>query len=391
MSDSDTRPMRHGSLSNADPLDILQLLRSENIGPATFFSLTDYYGSVREAIKAVPALSQKSRSKRPIKLCPREKAETEYAAIEAYGAHIIPYGHTDYPDALLTIDDAPPLLMVSGSPSIWQKPCIAIVGARNASATGCQFARQMAIELGEAGYAIISGLARGVDGFAHQGSLKTGTVGVIAGGINTIYPPEHKGLFAQLAEQGAIISEAPFSATPQARHFPARNRIIAGISKAVIVIEAAARSGSLITARMALDYGREVCAVPGSPLDPRSEGSNMLIKQGSHVATCSADIIEALRSPRPFELSEALETEFESEIYADMEGSNNTNSPPLDHATLRQELLSKLSPSPVLLDELVWQCQTQPQIVHRLLTEMELSGEIERHAGGRVSKVTESA
>ncbi len=377
------RPMRYPSLADTDLASILQLIRSENVGPITFFNLLEYYGSVEKALRALPDLAKKGGSRAP-KLCARAKAEEELLALHDHDITVIPYGADAYPEALLAVDDAPPLLMLNGSSDVWQKPCIGIVGARNASGNGCQFARKIAHDLGEQGYTIVSGLARGVDGYAHSGALESGTVGVIAGGINTVYPPEHASLYQQLFAQGAVITEVPFNTSPQARHFPARNRIIAGMCKAVVVIEAARRSGTLITARMALEYGRDVLAVPGSPLDPRCEGTNDLIKQGAGVITSADDVIEALATPRPFAMSEPLAPE-----YRHYEYEETAATPALDTESAQSLILEKLSPSPIHLDELAAQCHIMPHQMQVALLQLELSGAIERHAGGRISKIME--
>ncbi len=289
---TDSKPLR---LTDEQRLDWLRLIRSENIGPRTFRALINHYGGARAALSALPDLARRGGAAGPMRIYPREDAERELDAAHALGATFIALGEADYPFRLQMIDDAPPLISVRGRVAALSLPAVAIVGARNASAAGVKFAERLARDLGHAGFAIVSGLARGVDAGAHRASLATGTIAVLAGGQDKIYPPEHAALLDSLLAEGAALSEMPFGWEPRSRDFPRRNRLISGLAAGIVVIEAARRSGSLITSRLALEQGREVFAVPGSPLDPRAEGSNSLLKQGATLVTEAADVIAVLR------------------------------------------------------------------------------------------------
>ena len=366
----------HRPLRDFSTLDVLQLIRSDNVGPVTFFNLISYYGSPAKALEALPELAKRGGRKKPLVACDRGKAEAELDAILAYGATPLLFGDGSYPKLLQHCHDAPPLLMTLGDASLLNKPDIlGVVGARNASANGCAFVKKIATELGQQGYAVASGLARGIDTAAHLGSLATGTIAVIAGGVDHIYPPENKALYQNIAEQGVVLAEAPFGTSPQARHFPARNRIIAGLARGLLVAEASQKSGSLITANYALDYGRDVFAMPGSPLDPRSAGANSLIKNGATLTESYRDITENLS--RGDLLQEPPSDRF-----------SNAPAAPVDAQTMdqsRTKLLEKLGAEPVLLDELLAQCEMTPHIMLGLLLELELAGRLVRHAGGKVS------
>ena len=275
-------------------LDWLQLIRSDNVGPRTFAWLLRQYGDARSAIEALPELSRRGGASRAIRIYPRADAEREMAAARRLGVELVGIREEAYPQRLAEIDDAPPLLAVRGNIAALTRPMIAIVGSRNASAAGLKFAERIARELGEAGFVIASGLARGIDAAAHRASLATGTVAVLAGGHDHIYPEQHVDLLDAILPGGAAISEMPFGWEPRAQDFPRRNRLISGLSLGVVIVEAAKRSGSLITARLALEQGREVFAVPGSPIDPRAEGTNGLLKQGATLVTEAADVLEVL-------------------------------------------------------------------------------------------------
>ncbi len=366
----------HRPLRDFPVLDVLQLIRSDNVGPVTFFNFVSYYGSPAKALAALPELAKRGGRKKPLVAYNRAKAEAELEAIKAYGATPVAFGSAHYPKLLQQCHDAPPLLIALGNTELLAKEnIIGVVGARNASANGCAFVKKTATELGAQGYAITSGLARGVDTAAHIGALATGTIAVIAGGIDHIYPAENEKLYRQIAEQGVIVAEAPFGTSPQARHFPARNRIIAGMSQGLLVAEASLKSGSLITANYALDYGRDVFAMPGSPLDPRSAGANSLIKNGAQLTESAADITQNLRT---------------GDLFAEAHSEGFTPPPAavIDEQTLnkaRNSLLEKLSPEPVLLDELLAQCEMTPHILLGLLLELELAERLIRHSGNRVS------
>ena len=282
------------SLTDAERIDWLRLIRSENVGPITFFALLQRFGSAAAALEALPGLSRQGGRRKAVATPSRAAASREIEATEAAGARLVVLGEADYPPPLAEIADPPPLLAVKGAAHLLSRPTLAVVGARNASANGVRFTTKLAAELGARGLVIASGLARGVDTAAHRGALQTGTVAVLAGGIDVIYPPENEGLYGEIAELGVVIAESATGTEPQARHFPRRNRLISGVSLGALVVEAAPRSGSLITARMALEQGREVFAVPGSPLDPRARGDNHLIRQGATLTENADDVMEVL-------------------------------------------------------------------------------------------------
>src|SRR6266700_2015303 len=284
-------------LTDAERLNRLRLIRSDNVGPRTFNSLLHHFGNARAALERLPDLARRGGAARSGRICSEEDARAEIAAAKRIGVTLVAPGEAAYPPRLTTLEDAPPLLgvRVRAAPDVLIRPMIAIVGSRNASGAGLKFAGQLARELGEAGFVVISGLARGVDQAAHRASVESGTVAVLAGGHDCIYPPEHGDLLGSILDRnGASISEMPLGHEPRARDFPRRNRLISGASLGVVVVEAAHRSGSLITARMAAEQGREVFAVPGSPLDPRAAGTNDLIKQGATLVTEASDVINAV-------------------------------------------------------------------------------------------------
>lgn len=376
--------MVNAEITNNERRDRLRLFRSENVGPITYRQLLGHYGSAGAALDTLPDLARRGRG-RKIKICPADAANEELEALDRLGAQLLTLGETAYPSPLAAIDDAPPVLAVRGQAELLNQPSVAVVGARNASTNGRNLAQRLATDLcdGEDGarYVVVSGLARGIDGAAHRGALDAGgaTVAVMAGGVDVVYPPEHEELYADICATGAVVSELPPGLRPQAAHFPRRNRIIAGLSLGVVVVEAATRSGSLITARLALEQGREVFAVPGSPLDPRSRGANRLIRDGATLTESVADIRGGLAPmlsalPRP-EL--APPTLFEG--LSDSEGDG------LD--TARNAVAACLSPTPVTVDEIVRQCQVTAPVVHTVLLEMELAGLIERQPGNRIAAI----
>lgn len=366
----------HASLAKTPLVDVLRLIRSENVGPVTFYKLADYFGSVEKALEKIPEMSVKGGRAKPIKVASTADAKRELEQAEALGAKVIAYGTADYPDLLHTLHDAPPVLMALGSPQVWKKQLnIAIVGARNASANGCRFANLLAEGLGKDDVCVISGLARGIDTAAHNGALKSGTVAVIAGGIDNIYPPENKTLYERIAAEGAILSEQPIGFAPQSRSFPARNRIISGMSHGVAVIEASLKSGSLLTARDAADQNRDVFSVPGSPLDPRCHGTNQLLREGAVLTESAEDILDHYRRPALF-----------SDYPADEYQPQPISAPSEKELTrARDAVLQKLSPHPVLVDELIVQCLLTANVVLTVLLELELAGRLHRHPGNRVS------
>ena len=362
-------------LTDAERLDRLRLIRSDNVGPRTFQSLLQHFGDARTALERLPDLARRGGAAGPGRICSIEDAKAELAAAARMNVQLLAPGETGYPSRLATIDDAPPMLGVRGALDVLMRPMIAIVGSRNASGAGLKFAGQLARDLGDAGFVVISGLARGIDQSAHRATIESGTVAVLAGGHDRIYPPEHGDLLASLLESGAAISEMPLGHVPRARDFPRRNRLISGAALGVVIVEAAHRSGSLITARMAAEQGREVFAVPGSPLDPRAAGTNDLIKQGAALVTQAADIINAVTPimERPIAF-----------------GAREEDGEPLDFetdASERARIINLLGPSPISLDDLIRMSGASPAIVRSVLLELELAGRLERHGGGLVSLV----
>jgi len=367
-------------LTPSERLDWLRLIRSENVGPVTFRHLLRRFGSAGAALAALPDLARRGGRAQPLKVHPRAAAERELAELERLSGRLIGFTEPDFPAPLAAVDDSPPLLAMLGQPQVLTRPTVAIVGARNASANGRLIAGTLAREIGAAGYSIASGLARGIVSAAHEAALDTGTVAVVAGGIDVIYPPENEALYRSIATRGAVVAEMPIGTVPQARHFPRRNRLISGLSLGVVVVEAALRSGSLITARFALEQGREVFAVPGSPLDPRSAGANGLIREGALLVESAADVIAALSAQKP-PLSTREELKFTPAPAAD----------PAERevAAARPVLLELLSPEPVAVDELLRACPFSPAAVQTALLELELAGRLARHPGNRVSLLAE--
>ena len=358
--------------SPADQVSRLRLIRSDNIGPVTYFQLLARFGSAQAALDAIPDLAARGGGRAP-RLAAAADVEREIEAVERFGAEYLFLGQSAYPPLLAELDSAPPALIVRGDLGLLDRQAVAMVGARNASAAACRFARSLARELGEAGAVVASGLARGIDSAAHDGSLDTGTIAVIAGGIDVVYPPENEARQAAIAERGLLVAEQPPGVEPRARHFPYRNRIIAGIAQGTVVIEAAPKSGSLITACHAADFGREVMAVPGSPLDPRAQGCNLLIREGATLVQNAEDVLEALRPVGDGRVRQDKTAYDPSDV-----------SPEVEDGT-RSRLLDLLGPTPVPIDELVRQSGQPIALVQTVLLELELAGRLERHAGGRVS------
>lgn len=371
-----TRPEAAGGvkLTDGQRLDWLRLIRSENVGPRTFRALVNRYGGARAALEALPDLARRGGAHAPGRVYSVQEAEREIETAKRQHAVFLALGEPGYPARLRMIDDAPPLIAVRGSIDALRMPTVGIVGSRNASAAGSKFAAQIARELGQEGFAISSGLARGIDAAAHRATIESGTVAVLAGGQDRIYPPEHKELLDQILEHGAAISEMPFGWEPRARDFPRRNRLISGLSLGVLIVEAARRSGSLITARMALEQGREVFAVPGSPLDPRCEGTNGLLKQGATLVTEADDITNAL-APILGRTIELPIEEPEHDI-----GDAGDAAP-----DERRRIIDLLGPTPVDIDDLIRLSGARPAVVRTVLLELEIAGKLERQAGGRVA------
>ena len=365
-------------LNHHQRLAWLRLIRSENVGPATFRALVNEFGGAEAAIAALPLLSRRG-GRSDIRLCTEAEAEAELEAAENLGASLVAIGEPGYPPALAQVDSPPPVLYAKGRLELADIPIVAIVGARNGSAVGQKFTRQIATDLALEGFVIASGLARGIDTAAHLATLEHGTIAVLAGGIDIVYPPENDDLQRAIGERGLLISERSPGFAPRGKDFPRRNRLISGISLGVVVVEAAERSGSLITARFAGEQGREVFAVPGSPLDPRSAGTNNLLKQGAGLVTCARDILEVLApilgrppAPPPIELAAADE-----------------HRPPEPLPDIRQSerelIVGALGPSPVDIDELIRTTGIATRKVHIVLLELDLAGRLQRHGQQLVS------
>ena len=357
----------------------LRLIRSDNVGPATFRDLINHFGSAETALVMLPELSQRGGATRAIRICSESDALRELDIANRFGARFIGIGEPDYPPALRQIDGAPPLLAVKGNLATATKPAVGIVGSRNASISGAKFAAMIARDCGRAGYAVISGLARGIDTAAHRASIETGTIAALAGGLDQPYPPENVDLLNEICgSDGVAISEMPFGWEPRARDFPRRNRLIAGVALGVVVVEAATRSGSLITARLAGEFGRLVFAVPGSPLDPRCQGTNGLLKDGAMITTGSGDVIEALAPLSRIDLF--------SPPLAEEPGEDPNKPlllPPDDNE--RARIVDALGPTPVEIDDIIRHTGLQASAVYLVLLELDLAGRLHRHPGGLVS------
>ncbi len=365
-------------LSDRQRLNWLRLIRTPNVGPATFRDLINRFGSAEAALEILPELTIAGGAGRAVRIPSTSEVEAELEIAARAGARFVGIGEPDYPPLLKSMDNPPPLLAIKGTAAIFSLPPVAIVGARNASLAGIKMARTLAAELGRQGYSVISGLARGIDTAAHEGSLATGTVAVLAGGLDQPYPPENAGLADEIARGGgAAVSEMPFGWEPRAQDFPRRNRIIAGLSLGLVVVEAAKRSGSLISARLAGEMGRLVFAVPGSPLDPRAAGANGLLKEGAILVTEVSDIIEAIAplSGRPIPLPATFE-----------EPADFSATPPAGDSD-RERVIEALGPTPVGVDELIRHTGLHPAQIFMILLELDLAGRLERHSGGSVSLV----
>ena len=373
------------TLSDRERLDWLRLSRSENVGPITYRLLLRRFGGAAAALEALPELARRGGQARPIRVCPAETAERELTELSRLKVRLIALCEADYPAALATADDAPPLIALRGQAELLCRPAVAIVGARNASANGRTLARGIARDLAQAGYLVVSGFARGIDTAAHEGALEStlgapeaGTLAVLAGGVDIIYPAENARLYDRLLAEGALLSEMPPGRQPQGRHFPRRNRIIAGLTQGSLVVEAALRSGSLHTARLAADYGREVMAVPGSPLDPRAKGCNGLLRQGATLVESAADVQEALVGSLGM-LAETPDSRFEAAPMV-MPSSQ-------EQLQATDKIMELLSPTPISVDELIRQCQLSAALVGTVLLELELAGRLERTPGNRVALI----
>jgi DNA processing protein len=411
---SGARGSEGNRLSDAQRFDWLRLWRSESVGPRTFRSLVNRFGSAKAALEALPALAR-----RPLRIPSQAEIEREFEHALRLNATFVALGEPEYPSLLRRIDTAPAVIAMRGNPAIFARPAVAIVGSRNASAAGLAFAERLARGIAQQGYATVSGLARGIDIRAHRATQETGTIAVLAGGHDRVYPPEFANLLESFLEHGAAISEMPFGLEARGRDFPRRNRIVAGLAQGTIVVEAARRSGSLITARFATEQGREVFAVPGSPLDPRAEGTNDLLREGATLCTCVEDVTEALSK----QLDEPL---FRPDLFAEPEARNPMDEPLWDELDLadvapapvmpqrprdmtdvadialpnvseaniaesadnaRARIIGLLGPSPVSIDELVRSSAASARDVRSVLFELELAGRLERHGGDLVSLI----
>jgi DNA processing protein len=355
-------------VGSQDQFDRLRLIRSPHVGPVSYRQLLARFGSARAALDALPDLVLRGGGKAA--LASEAWIAAEMKAVAANGARYLFLDDADYPELLKHIDNAPPVLTLKGDLDLLRRSPVAMVGARNASAGACRFARLLALELGQADFAIVSGLARGIDTAAHTGSLDTGTIAVIAGGIEIVYPPENRELQDSIAERGLLIAEQPPGTEPRARHFPYRNRIIAGLALGTVVIEAAPKSGSLISARLAAEAGREVMAVPGSPLDPRSHGCNQLIREGATLVQNASEIAELVRP-----MDSRMQPSKAAPAFAPIEEGGDAE---------REKVVGLMGMTYVSVDELVRQSGSSQSVVQMVLLEIELAGKLERGAGGKV-------
>lgn len=386
-SGSTVQPTPHPTPLGEDPVDWLRLIRSRRVGPTTFHRLVAERGSVRDALAALPEIAR-AAGVEGYEPCPVDVARAELARGRGLGARLLRHGGTDYPLSLMDLPDAPPLLWALGDLSLLSRPMVALVGARNASSLGVRMARRLAESLGQAGQVVISGLARGIDAEAHRAALATGTVAVMAGGVDVLYPPENGTLYEDLRRHGCVVSEQPPGCEPQSRHFPLRNRIISGLARGVVVVEAASRSGSLITAKDALDQGREVMAVPGHPFDARAAGCNQLIRDGAVLVRSAADVLEAMGLPASASPAAGAAAAPASDAGPAqiLPGPMPPRRPLAEIAALHQSILDRLGPSPLAEDQLIRDLDMPAAVVAPELVTLELEGRISRSAGGLLSR-----
>ena len=362
-------------LEDSEKIAWLRLIRTENVGPITFYSLLQRFGTAVKALEALPTLSRRGGRLKELRIPPEAAVIAEMEALQKIGGRMIFAAEPLYPLSLSATEDAPPVLSILGNPKLLNRPSIGIVGARNASLNGCKFAQKLAKDLGDAGQIVVSGLARGIDTAAHAGALETGTIAVVAGGADILYPPENKKLYEQIKSEGCIVAESPLGMEPLARHFPKRNRIISGLSAGIVVVEATLKSGSLITARLAAEQGRDVYAVPGHPFDPRAAGPNKLIQDGATLALSADDILGNLirfSGTRP-----ALEEPPAPPWTPEFISEDNTES-------LRDLILQNMSATPVTVDELVRNCHVSIPAAQSVLLELELAGRVQRLPANRI-------
>ncbi len=379
--------LHRSSAPAEDPLLWLRLIRSRRVGPTTFHRLLADHGGVEAALLALPGIASAAGVEN-YALCPLEVVRHEASQGRVAGAELLLWGQAGYPQALMDLPDAPPVLWAQGDIGLLARPMVAMVGARNASSLGLRMARRLAEGLAQAGQVVVSGLARGIDAEAHQAALQTGTVAVQAGGVDVIYPSENAELAVAIAAKGCRISEQPMGMEPQVRHFPQRNRIISGLARAVVVVEAAARSGSLITARTAADQGREVLAVPGHPFDARAAGCNLLLRDGATLVRHAADVLEAIGVPaRPFVAAERAAPDHIDPIPEPLPGPVPTRRPLADIAAVHSQILARLGPSPLAEDQLIRDLAMPPATLAPALMTLELEGRITRQSGGLLARV----
>ncbi len=381
-------------ISDDERVSRLQLAQSDNVGPATYQQLLELYGSAAQAITALPDLASGVTRGRRVKLYSRDRALRDVEKTHACGGRIITHGEAGFPRLLAETVNPPPVLFVAGKSDLLQQPTCAIVGSRNSSANGKRFARDVARELAQSGWIIASGLARGIDTAAHEASLEQGTIAVIATGLDVIYPPENAGLHARIACVGCVVSEMPPGTQPRADLFPRHNRIIAGLAAGVVVIEAAMRSGSLITARLANEIGRDVFAVPGSPYDPRSQGTNKLIQDGAMLVAAPRDVLDVLERSHLYAHGHSGETQPQRQVISEQTGhwtattekaGTTRRTDPMVDDNHRRTVMDLLGPDPVEVDVVVRESRLPSRLVQMVIMELDLTGRLERHPGQRVS------
>jgi DNA processing protein len=373
-------PLPIAELGAEQRLACLRLIRSDNVGPVTFRELINHYGGAEQALEALPELAR--RGGRTLRICPRDRAERELEAAAKIGARPVFTIEPGYPALLAHVDAPPPAVYVKGREGLLSQPAIAIVGSRQASAAGLTLARRFAALLGQRGLVTVSGLARGIDAAVHEASLASGTIAVLAGGIDFVYPPENARLQAAIAETGCLVTEMPPGFEPRAKDFPRRNRLVSGMAHGVVVIEAARRSGTLSTARMAAEQGREVFAVPGHPLDPRAEGTNHLLKSGATLVTSADDVLDAMA---PVLAGSEVVQESSAAYASEPDPPLPLRPPPLIGGSDRERVLDAMGPNPIAVDDLARATELGPRELRIILMELDLAGRIERHGQGLVS------
>ena len=378
-----SQPQAVESFSKSEKLARLRLIRTDRVGPVTFRQLINKFGSAERALQALPELAKRGGRRKPQTPPPLKEAEKELRALEKAGGTALFWGGEGYPARLAAVEDAPPILFAKGHVSLLSKDSIGIVGARNASAAGIKMTRMIAHGLSEAGIVTVSGLARGIDTAAHAASLQGGTIACMAGGLDIIYPPENEDLYDAIINTGCIVTEMPLSAKPQARHFPRRNRLISGLSLGTLVIEAAEKSGSLISARYAADQGREVFAIPGSPLDPRAKGTNQLIRDGAILVESVQDIIA--------EMDQLRRRHFNDPEELPLFNHTPTTEADLPSDNARDKLLELLGHCPIHIDELIRQSDLDAGTVQAVILMLELAGHATRYPGNRIARLDDDA